>query len=980
MENPNKIMVASSSKDYKRDGKIKKHIVDFFKWLNNIQQDFTVNSTRKERSELLFLLMQLKKQLSYSISILNMPPSTQRQEFLCEICSSKIILEPLEDIWECLASHCHSNSCVKENSFEEVINAKDEVDKSIYLKSHSHSESSINEAILQEMDTKEENISSTDSDTNSESSSDVMGFKDNVHSLEEYEKADVAGTSSGILSTDEHDLNSSPSLNSDLIQNLHNPSFKSRSWYPSSPLRSTDDNREDSEFNTNHNMDILDNKRENPTMLMNNYKMFSPPTLDYSNTLQSDVYKFRFEFQSRYSKQEESLLYPKFYRKFDLEGDPILQRTGPDRTVCLTCCCELLGQNAPSCIVSHTSGSRHSNATSKMGDIIRNYHDTFLRLDREFQSHQIYFATDDEGYLLKCVVCLKYVRCGDVQAHIMSKLHSRKLIRLSRESKMHSLFYFLRKHVEGYGVKFEEPQAVNESEEVEKPKRNVNNKVHNIVKSTDDSDPALMNKLPGRFSKHLKYLRPMNYSVSCNICDKGTNIFSWKSIRLHLVQPSHLVLTKTPTLNYAYHCDICDKRCHDEITWILHFNDEYKRHKEAAECKKQDKPVEYECSTCKLVLFGDSESLEKHKQSNPIRRTERFRSVTLNKETKEFFSSKKAIEENAKVLWDDAEDVVSRTDLVAKCCEDLENALESKYKFCKAYPFGSRISGLGGSHSDLDIFIDTGSMYNGSQNQDEQNQTLIITNVLNLIRKRKEFTQINSRPTARTPIIQLKHKSTNLDCDVSFVHGLSVENTKFLRYCFELQPISQKLILLVKKWSHLCGLNENITTYALAMLGIFYLQKKKLLLPVQVIKKLNEINFTIIGWETIDYVTPKEEIQKHIEMFDGDITELLIGFFEFYSNFNYKLHVVCPLLGTEISKDLFSIDPKGGALPVEMSSYVKKINTESSPEYFRCLSHFCIQDPFDLSHNLTKACNSSLLNKFVKLCSLTHVLLTKLGD
>lgn len=81
----------------------------------------------------------------------------------------------------------------------------------------------------------------------------------------------------------------------------------------------------------------------------------------------------------------------------------------------------------------------------------------------------------------------------------------------------------------------------------------------------------------------------------------------------------------------------------------------------------------------------------------------------------------------------------------------------------------------------MDIFVDIGSMYSGNQNQDEQNQTFIITSIMSLMTKSKEFKQMTSIPTARTPIIKLTHKSTKLECDISFVHGLSVENTKFLR-------------------------------------------------------------------------------------------------------------------------------------------------------------------------------------------------------
>lgn len=35
---------------------------------------------------------------------------------------------------------------------------------------------------------------------------------------------------------------------------------------------------------------------------------------------------------------------------------------------------------------------------------------------------------------------------------------------------------------------------------------------------------------------------------------------------------------------------------------------------------------------------------------------------------------------------------------------------------------------------------------------------------------------------ARTPIIRLKHILTGIDCDISYMNGISVENSKFIRY------------------------------------------------------------------------------------------------------------------------------------------------------------------------------------------------------
>lgn len=82
----------------------------------------------------------------------------------------------------------------------------------------------------------------------------------------------------------------------------------------------------------------------------------------------------------------------------------------------------------------------------------------------------------------------------------------------------------------------------------------------------------------------------------------------------------------------------------------------------------------------------------------------------------------------------------------------------------------------------MDVFLDIGDMYNGNQLQDATAQKKILRNVRNIFyKKRSTFVDINPIPTARTPIIQVVHIPTNIDFDVSFKNGLSVENTEFIR-------------------------------------------------------------------------------------------------------------------------------------------------------------------------------------------------------
>lgn len=74
-------------------------------------------------------------------------------------------------------------------------------------------------------------------------------------------------------------------------------------------------------------------------------------------------------------------------------------------------------------------------------------------------------------------------------------------------------------------------------------------------------------------------------------------------------------------------------------------------------------------------------------------------------------------------------------------------------------------------------------MYTGNKNQAAKIQEQIVMEASKLFRKdRIKFDHVNPVPTARTPIVQVFHNPTKIDCDLSFRHGLSVENTKFLKW------------------------------------------------------------------------------------------------------------------------------------------------------------------------------------------------------
>lgn len=89
-------------------------------------------------------------------------------------------------------------------------------------------------------------------------------------------------------------------------------------------------------------------------------------------------------------------------------------------------------------------------------------------------------------------------------------------------------------------------------------------------------------------------------------------------------------------------------------------------------------------------------------------------------------------------------------------------------------------------------------MYRGDKFQEPVCQEEFVKNATKVFKSFKEFSNVFPIPSARTPIVKLHENYTNLDCDISFRHGLGVENTNFLALCIQFQPITQPFILLLK--------------------------------------------------------------------------------------------------------------------------------------------------------------------------------------
>ena len=316
------------------------------------------------------------------------------------------------------------------------------------------------------------------------------------------------------------------------------------------------------------------------------------------------------------------------------------------------------------------------------------------------------------------------------------------------------------------------------------------------------------------------------------------------------------------------------------------------------------------------------------------------------------------VDETADILIQQTQ-VLSNDNIQEEVIRSLENSIKPYLPSVKAFLFGSRVTGLGFSNSDIDIYLDCGDT---SYKNETERSKICFTHITQALQKRKEEWEVKAilRET-RTPIIKLIYKRTGVHCDITVTSGLAVANSKLIRSFNDAYPPGRKMILFIKKWFSLFNLpgRHGFTNYSLVWFVIFYLQGKSYLPSVATLIKERNDSRVVCGWET-GVAQPKRNDKP-----ERPISELLLDFFKFYANYDYQHYVICPLLGYSLTKKAFV---ESNALPKEMKRYTEHLSRFDKPEYFRIDSSLCVQDPFDLSHNLTKAVTSISLKCFKQYC------------
>lgn len=290
----------------------------------------------------------------------------------------------------------------------------------------------------------------------------------------------------------------------------------------------------------------------------------------------------------------------------------------------------------------------------------------------------------------------------------------------------------------------------------------------------------------------------------------------------------------------------------------------------------------------------------------------------------------------------------------------IENFLHSG---CKAVPFGSITTGLGIKTSDADCFINIPGQFR-QPNGNYVNKAKRV-----LMQYGSTFAEILAIPRANTPIVKFFHIPTETNCDVTFKTPLGAQNSRLIAFLLHSDPRLLPMSVFIKYWAKVHELSGTgkLTNYALTLMIIFYLQQPPhSVLPAVAWLQRDAAHACVVDHWDAGFMDTPALLPPSSNT--ASIAELLGGFYEYYSLFNFDEMVICPYLGVPIKRELF-VDTT--SIPDEFDRYKNNVlNHYVMPIRFQ--TPFVVQDPFEQCHNVASTITSKLaidIKTYFKFCA-----------
>ncbi|CAL8293327.1 unnamed protein product [Lota lota] len=292
-------------------------------------------------------------------------------------------------------------------------------------------------------------------------------------------------------------------------------------------------------------------------------------------------------------------------------------------------------------------------------------------------------------------------------------------------------------------------------------------------------------------------------------------------------------------------------------------------------------------------------------------------------------------------------------------CSLLKDIAAAYFPECNIRPFGSSVNGFGKLGCDLDMFLDLDSIsgrnvqmpkaglaleYQMKRSNSERAVTQSILSVVGecVDRFGPGCVGVQKILNARCPLVRFAHQPSNFQCDLTANNRVAMKTSELLYLYGRLDGRVRCLVFAVRCWARAHTVTSSIpgawiTNFSLTVMVLFFLQRR----ATPVIPTLDHLRSlagpadkSVIEGNDCTFVSDLSKIKQQDNT--ETLEQLLRGFFDFYSTFPFG----------------------------RMSINIRKGKEQNKPE----VVPLHIQNPFEVSLNVSKNVNATQLERFVALC------------
>ncbi|XP_054730046.1 poly(A) RNA polymerase, mitochondrial [Anastrepha obliqua] len=259
----------------------------------------------------------------------------------------------------------------------------------------------------------------------------------------------------------------------------------------------------------------------------------------------------------------------------------------------------------------------------------------------------------------------------------------------------------------------------------------------------------------------------------------------------------------------------------------------------------------------------------------------------------------------------------------------VQQAVSGIFPYANAQPFGSSVNGFGRMGCDLDLILRFDREVVGPATMQRNNEARLVFHTKENLTNGRSQTQrqmesigdmlhlflpgvchVRRILQARVPIIKYHHEHLNLEIDLSMSNLTGFYMSELLYMFGELDERVRPLTFCIRRWAQTCGLTNPspgrwISNFSLTCLVIFFLQQMKhpILPTINTLMKSTtpeDIRVTEDGINC-SFGRDFERIGFRSRNTTG-LSELLLQFFEFYSQFDFHNRAISLNEGRAIAK------------------------------------------------------------------------------